>query len=242
MNPSMIHHLPAAVTPTISSGEQVMFTVDASTLRAAINAATPAATTDQARPALTGVLVETCPEGVRLVACDSYRLHAVTITTERVAIGEPFPPVIIPATDLTRIAKGLPKVRRGNLEPAVRFVLETGGRSVRIETITPDGASTVQVRLLQADYPQWQQLLPPERTATDPDTGATTVLPPLEESEPVAWNPAYLADICAAAKTIGSQGVKFARLVTNRKPAVYTAHGVDTGCDLLALVMPLRLP
>jgi DNA polymerase III sliding clamp (beta) subunit (PCNA family) len=227
----MIHHLPAAVTPAVVDDERVLFTVDASTLRAAVNAVTLAASTDQARPLLTGVLVDTCADGVRLVACDSYRLHVVTITTERVAIGEPFAPVNIPAGDLVRIVKGTPRVRRGDTEPAVRFVLETGGRSVRIDTITPDGASTAQVRLLEGDYPQWEQLFPPDRDGF-----------PLEESEPVAWNPAYLADICAAAKAIGADWVKLARLVDNRKPTLFTAHGVDTGCDLLALVMPIRLP
>ncbi len=125
------------------SGDAV--TTDAGKLATALHQVISAASRDDARPILTGVLLAATTDGLRLVATDSYRLavrdlSGVTMLSE----GQQ---VLVPA-------KGLAEVQRllgdGNLE--VVF-------SEREAVFRVEGAE-VTTRLIEGDFPNYEQLIP----------------------------------------------------------------------------------
>lgn len=70
--------LPAEDFPALQSPSGTRVVVDAPMFAVAVGQAARAASRDEARPVLTGVLVEISREGVTLVATDSYRLACCT--------------------------------------------------------------------------------------------------------------------------------------------------------------------
>ena len=66
--------LPADEFPRLAEPEGDAVTLDAAAFAAALNQVVPAASADDSRPILTGVLLAAEAGGLRLVATDSYRL------------------------------------------------------------------------------------------------------------------------------------------------------------------------
>jgi DNA polymerase-3 subunit beta len=118
----------------------------------------PAASRDDARPILTGVLVASTAEGVRLVATDSYRLAVrdlagVSLLPEgqKVLVG----------------AKGLGELQRLLGDEDVEVFL--GERYVTFRLATTE----VSARLIEGDFPNYQQLIPsgyPNKLTVDRDS------------------------------------------------------------------------
>jgi DNA polymerase-3 subunit beta len=142
---SEIRTLAATDFPRLPEPEGDAVTVAAAPLAEGLRQVVPAASRDDARPILTGVLVAATGEGVRLVATDSYRLAVrdlagVTLLPEgrKVLVG----------------AKGLGELQRlltdGDVEvfPGERYV-----------TFRLPGAE-VTARLIEGDFPNYQQLIP----------------------------------------------------------------------------------
>lgn len=132
--------------------------VDAASLVAAIAAVEPAASRDQARPILTGILVELAAvasydlPASRLVATDSYRLHVAGVEGSGDWRG------IVPARALRTVARVIGKRATGRItiaatEYEVRFHL--GGVGVE-----------VRARLIEGEYPNYRQLLPERGVGT----------------------------------------------------------------------------
>lgn len=125
-------------------GEAV--TVEAAGLAAALSQVVRAASRDDARPILTGVLMAAEAGGLRLVATDSYRLALRDLPgTTVLAEGQH---VLVPAralSELTRILSGaaVVTVRLGTDEAS----FEVG--DIRLTT-----------RLIEGDFPNYQQLIP----------------------------------------------------------------------------------
>jgi len=121
-------------------------TVEAAGLTAALSQVVRAASRDDARPILTGVLLAAEAGGLRLVATDSYRLALRDLPgTTVLAEGQR---VLVPAralSELTRILSGVAEVtvRLGDDEAS----FEVG--DVRLTT-----------RLIEGDFPNYQQLIP----------------------------------------------------------------------------------
>lgn len=137
--------LPAEEFPRITEPEGATVTVDAGPFAEALRQVIPAASRDDARPILTGVLLTAIPSGLRLVATDSYRLAVrdltgVTMLTEgqKVLVG----------------ARALGEVQRvfgsGNIEVTL------GERDVRFAT----ESRSVITRLIEGEYPNYEQLIP----------------------------------------------------------------------------------
>lgn len=132
-------------------------TVQAAALADALRQVVPAASKDDARPILTGVLLAAHEGGLRLVATDSYRLAmrdlpgvSMLSADQKVLVG----------------AKGLAEVQRllgaGDIEV---FLAE------REVTFRVDGAD-VTTRLIEGEFPNYQQLIPsgyPNRLTIDRD-------------------------------------------------------------------------
>jgi DNA polymerase-3 subunit beta len=223
-----------------------------------------AASSDESRPILTGVLLTAEDAGLRLVATDSYRLAQRDLSDASVlSAGQK---VIVPSralNELQRVLGGTGDVR-----------LRLGDRDATFET----GTVRITTRLIEGEFPNTRQLIPqnyPNRltvgrealldairrvkllardstpirlhmttdgldlTAVTQDIGqaAETVDAKFEGSEmTVAFNPDYLS---AGVDAVSGDEVVLETLDA-LKPAVL--RGGDGGGDYLYLLMPVRVP
>jgi DNA polymerase-3 subunit beta len=109
-----------------------------------------AASTDDARPLLTGVLMTTEDEVVRLVATDSYRL-ALRDLRDTKAIPDS-PEVLVPARALAELQR-LPGL--GD-EDSAGIEVTAGTHEITFKV----GAVEIRTRLLDGSYPDYRQLIP----------------------------------------------------------------------------------
>lgn len=116
--------------------------VDGEDFADAINQVTIAASSDGARPILTGVLFETSDEGLRMVATDSYRLAKRDL-----------PGVGLQGSGLVP-ARGLRELPRTIGAPKVTAQLRE-----REAVFTSDRGS-LRLRLIDGNFPKYQSLLP----------------------------------------------------------------------------------
>ena len=129
----------------MSEPEGTTVTVDAEPLAQALRQVIPAASRDDARPILTGVLLAATATGMRLVATDSYRLavrdlEGVGMLTEgqKVLVG----------------ARGLNEVQRVFSSGQIEVTL--GEREVKFA----NESRSVTTRLIEGDFPNYEQLIP----------------------------------------------------------------------------------
>jgi len=121
-------------------------TLDAATFSAALIQVVRAASRDDARPILTGVLLAAEAGGLRLVATDSYRLALRDLPgTSLLAEGKQ---VLVPARalgELTRVLGGGPTV-----------TLRLGADQATFEA----GKVRLTTRLIEGEFPNYRQLIP----------------------------------------------------------------------------------
>ena len=120
-------------------------TVAAAELADALRQVVPAASKDDARPILTGVLLAAHEGGLRLVATDSYRLAmrdlpgvSMLEADQKVLVG----------------AKGLAEVQRLLSDGDIEVFLAEREVTFRV------GSADVTTRLIEGDFPNYQQLIP----------------------------------------------------------------------------------
>ncbi|HKA83259.1 MAG TPA: DNA polymerase III subunit beta [Acidimicrobiales bacterium] len=127
-----------------ATGEAV--TLDATELAAALRQVVPAASSDDARPILTGVLLSAEQGGLRLVATDSFRLAVRDLPGQTVlAEGQS---VLVPS----RALNDLTKVLGGVGELTVRL----GERDAGFEA----GDVRLTTMLIEGDFPNYRGLIP----------------------------------------------------------------------------------
>ncbi|GMU79616.1 MAG: DNA polymerase III subunit beta [Acidimicrobiia bacterium] len=119
--------------------------VQAAALSEALRQVVPAASKDDARPILTGVLLAAHDGGLRLVATDSYRLAMRDL-----------PGVSMLAADQKVLvgAKGLAEVQRLLGDGEIEVFLADREVTFRV------GSADVTTRLIEGDFPNYQQLIP----------------------------------------------------------------------------------
>ncbi len=120
-------------------------TIDAASFSEALRQVIPAASKDDARPILTGILLAAEGEGVRLVATDSYRLAVRDLPAERILAAEER--VLIPA-------RGLSEVQRLLGSGSLRVLLSDRDASFHLSN------ARVTTRLIEGQFPNYRQLLP----------------------------------------------------------------------------------
>ena len=126
------------------SGDAV--TLDGAELSAALKQVVPAASGDDARPILTGVLVTAEADGLRLVATDSYRLAVRDLPGQSVlAEGQS---VLVPSRALNDLTKVV-----GN---AGQLTLRLGERDASFEA----GSVRLTTMLIEGDFPNYRGLIP----------------------------------------------------------------------------------
>ena len=121
--------------------------VDAAAFAEALRQVVPAASRDDARPILTGVLLTASAGGLRLVATDSYRLALRDL--EGVSMLAEGQKVLV-------AAKGLAEVQRllTNADGEIDVVLAERDVVFRV------GTTEVTTRLIEGEFPNYQQLIP----------------------------------------------------------------------------------
>ncbi len=254
--------LPAEDFPALQepSGDRVK--VNAGELAEAIGQVTRAASRDEARPILTGVLLEISREGLTLVATDSYRLSMRELAAT--AGGEA--KTLVPERALSEVGRAAAGDEKGEAE----LFIDQSQVGFKV------GGLVLTSRLIEGEFPNYRQLLPesyencltasrqqlldavrrvgllarenaPVRmefnalgvrlSSSSPDLGdAVEVVEAKYEGEELtaAFNPQYLADGLTAAT---GDRVRV-EVQDGLKPAL--VKGQNEG--FLYLVMPVRLP
>jgi DNA polymerase-3 subunit beta len=151
--------------PTLPEPPSPATALPASELAGALRQVVRAASTDDARPLLTGVLIAPEGSGVRLVATDSYRLamrdidgtNAFADTSE----------ILVPARALAELQRlsvlGSSGRDGGSADGGGQSQGPTVGLSIGEHDVTfAAGNVKVSTRLLDGSYPDYRQLIPAE--------------------------------------------------------------------------------
>ena len=254
--------LPAEDFPSLQGPGGTKVVVEAPRFAEAVSQVARAASRDEARPVLTGVLAEVNREGVTLVATDSYRLAVRELT----ATAEGEAKAIVPERAMSEAGRAASQEEKGEVE----LFVDASQVSFRI------GALALTSRLIEGEFPNYRQLLPeayesrlsvgrqllidavrrvgllardttPVRmefnalgvrlSSSSPDLGqAVEAVEAKYEGEDItaAFNPNYLADGLAAA--VGDSVRLEVR--DGLKPGIVKGEGEE----FTYLVMPVRLP
>jgi len=254
--------LPAEDFPALHVPSGTKVTVNAGELASGIQQVARAASRDEARPILTGVLLEISREGLTMVATDSYRLAMRELT----ATAEGEARALVPERALTEVGRAA----GGEEKSEAELLVDQSQVTFRV------GKLTLTSRLIEGEFPNYRQLLPEgyenqlsssrqqlvdavrrvgllaresspvkmefnalgvRLSSSSPDLGeAVEVVEAKYEGEDltVAFNPGYLADGLSVAT---GDRVRI-EVRDGLKPGVI--RGDDEG--FLYLVMPVRLP
>lgn len=141
-----VHLVPAEDFPHLAepSGESV--TLNAAEFSEGLRQVVPAASADDSRPILTGVLLAAEAGGLRLVATDSYRLAVRDLPGASVL--EEGQEVLVPSRALGELTRVL-----GDAE---EVVLVLGERDAAFDV----GATRLSTRLIEGEFPNYAGLIP----------------------------------------------------------------------------------
>lgn len=148
--------LPADEFPRVApvEGDEVRFDADA--LVRALRQVLPAASGDDNRPILTGVLLAAEDNGLRLVATDSYRLAVRDLPG--VSVLSSGKQVLVPSRALAELSRSL----GGGGELTLRL----GERDASFATASDTGGVVLTTRLIEGEYPNYQGLIPQNQPNT----------------------------------------------------------------------------
>lgn len=155
---------PADDFPTLPEPPSPATSLPVAELASALRQVVRAASSDDARPLLTGVLIAPEGGGVRLVATDSYRLAMRDIDGSDAFAGTG--EILVPARALAELQR-LSALGSSPKEGAVDGEEEAKGPAVGLSigehdvTFTADNVK-VSTRLLDGTYPDYRQLIPAE--------------------------------------------------------------------------------
>lgn len=253
--------LPVDDFPGVQEPVGTTITAEPGAFAEAVGQVARAASRDEARPVLTGVLLEVSREGVVLVATDSYRLAV----RDLVATADGEAKAIVPERALTEAG-------RAAVDQKAEIRASSDGSQIAFRV----GPLTLTSRLIEGEFPNYRQLLPetyesrltisrqqfleavrrvgllardttPVRvefnalgvklSSSSPDLGqAVETVEARYEGEDLtaAFNPQYLVDGLTAAT---GESVRI-DVRDGLKPGVIRGEGDE----LTYLVMPVRLP
>jgi DNA polymerase-3 subunit beta len=138
--------LPADEFPRLAEPAADAVTLGAADFAAALRQVVPAASADDSRPILTGVLLAAEEAGLRLVATDSYRLAVRDLPgTSVLREGQQ---VLVPSRALAELGRAL-----GSAE---EITLRLGERDASFEV----GGTRLTTRLIEGEFPNYRGLIP----------------------------------------------------------------------------------
>jgi len=138
--------LPAEDFPGLQEPSGTKITAEAGGFAEAVHQVARGASRDEARPVLTGVLIEVSREGVVMVATDSYRLAV----RELVATADGEGRAIVPERALSEAGRAAAADEKATLE----IYVDESQVAFRI------GELTLTSRLIEGEFPNYRQLLP----------------------------------------------------------------------------------
>src|SRR6266540_168822 len=138
--------LPVEDFPALQEPGGTRVTVACGQLSEGIAQVTRAASRDEARPFLTGVLLEISREGLTMVATDSYRLSMRELT----ATAEGEARALVPERALSEMGRAAGGEDRGEAE----FFVDQSQVAFRA------GGLTLTSRLIEGEFPPYRQLIP----------------------------------------------------------------------------------
>jgi DNA polymerase-3 subunit beta len=138
--------LPADDFPGLQEPGGTIITAEAGGFAEAVNQVARAASRDEARPVLTGVLIEVSREGVVMVATDSYRLAVRDLVATADGEGK----AIVPERALTEAGRAAAAEEKGS----ITVFLDEAQVAFRV------GDLTLTSRLIEGEFPNYRQLLP----------------------------------------------------------------------------------
>lgn len=141
-----VRTIPAHEFPQLPAPADQTVELDAGAFVEALRQVVSAASVDESRPILTGVLMAAEADGLRLVATDSYRLAVRDLPG--VSILEEGQTVLVPSNALKELSRLL-----GDAET---IVLRLGERDASFEV----GNVVLMTRLIEGDFPNYRGLIP----------------------------------------------------------------------------------
>src|SRR5207247_787519 len=138
--------LPAGDFPGLQEPGGTHVEADAGAFAEAISQVARAASRDEARPVLTGVLVEVSREGCVLAATDSYRLAV----RDLLATADGETKAIVPERAFSEAGRAAAAAEKGTVE----ILVDDAQVSFRI------GELMLTSRLIEGEFPNYRQLLP----------------------------------------------------------------------------------
>lgn len=249
--------------PRVAAPASSAVTLDAAAFGEALRQVVRAASTDEARPILTGVLLTAENDGLRLVATDSYRLAVRDLPGVSVLGADQ--KVLVPGRALNELQR--------LLGSGGEVTLRLGERDATFEV----GTTRLTTRLIEGEFPNYRQLIPashpntltverdalleairrmkilakdatPVRLAIAADNLRLTAITQdvgnaTEELDAgttggeltVAFNPDYLA---SGVEALSTEQITLST-IDGLKPAVVRGVGSE---DYLYLLMPVRVP
>ena len=211
---------PAEDYPRLASNEGQGVRVDSVAFAAALRQVVRAASKDDLRPILTGVLMTAHAGGLRLVATDSYRLAVRDLKgVSMLAEGQR---VLV-------AAKGLAEVQRLAGDGEIEVVLRE--RDVVFRT----SRAEVTARLIEGDFPNYEQLIPssyPNRL-----TVARTLMDALERVQIVGQN----RDNAAVRISMSADGLELAMSAQDVGNAQESLDAKFEGTELTVAFNPVFL-
>lgn len=141
-----VRTIPAHEFPQLPAPADHVVELDAAAFADALRQVVSAASVDESRPILTGVLMAAEGDGLRLVATDSYRLAVRDLPgTTVLAEGQS---VLVPSNALKELTRVL-----GDVE---RLTLRLGERDASFEV----GDLRLMTRLIEGEFPNYRGLIP----------------------------------------------------------------------------------
>lgn len=146
--------------PVLPDPRPDQVTLPAAGLAEALRQVVRAASNDDARPLLTGVLVAAEGSGTRLVATDSYRL-ALRDLTGTGPLPEGTDQILIPARALTELQRLLPAGGAKDGGAKDEAVTDVGFSVSDLDATFTVSGVRLMTRLLDGKFPDYRQLIPP---------------------------------------------------------------------------------
>ena len=146
--------------PVLPDPRPDQVTLPAAGLAEALRQVVRAASNDDARPLLTGVLVAAEGTGTRLVATDSYRL-ALRDLTGTGPLPEGTDQILVPARALTELQRLLPAAKEAAGKDKDDGVPDVGFSVSDLDATFTVGDVRLMTRLLDGKFPDYRQLIPP---------------------------------------------------------------------------------
>jgi DNA polymerase III subunit beta len=212
---------PAEDYPRLAPPDGNGVRVDAAAFANALRQVVRAASKDDLRPILTGVLLTTNGNGLRLVATDSYRLAVRDLTGVN---------MLDEGQRVLVAAKGLAEVQRLAGDGEIEVVLRE--RDVVFRT----SRAEVTARLIEGDFPNYEQLIPsgyPNRLTV----GREALLDALDRVQIVGQN----RDNAAVRLAMSAEGLELSMSAQDVGSAQETLDAKFEGGELTAAFNPVFL-